>query len=432
MRSAGARGGSLGRAFPRRGAGHHIGEVRAPSADRAPFVRLLLAVLLLGIAESMALPYLVLFGKERLGLPPLAIGVFVSVVGASGMVASVWLGRWYDCAPGRASALVAFLAGSMGYALLDRTGSYLALLALGATFLGPAAAAFPQLFALARSRLGSGAAATHGIAVLRSGWSLAWAVGPPLGSAVLARGGYGALFAATAAGYVAVGLAVAARAPSDRQRASPAPVGGPRPSPASPAGPVAATLAFALFHTAMFSGSVVLPLFVTETLSLPYGAVGMLFSACALVEIPAALALVLVPRGARLEPLLLLGMALFVAYFAAAALSQRLLALALAQIARGSAIAVVGALGITYFQDLMPDEAGRATALFANTATAGSLLSGVLAGATAQLLGYRATFVLCGLLSAVGGVLIVQQRRALGRAARPSSPPFRPGTNSRA
>src|SRR5215211_3600053 len=81
------------------------------------------------------------------------------------------------------------------------------------------------------------------------------------------------------------------------------------------------------------------------------------------------------------------------------------------QVARGVALAVVGALGITYVQDLLPRATGRATALFANTFTTGSLISGILAGATAQALGYRAALLLCGVLSAVGCVLFVSARR---------------------
>jgi len=62
----------------------------------------------------------------------------------------------------------------------------------------------------------------------------------------------------------------------------------------------------------------------------------------------------------------------------------------------------VGTLGITYVQDLAPHATGRATTLFANTLTVGSLVSGVLAGATAQALGYRSALLICGLLAALG------------------------------
>jgi hypothetical protein len=51
--------------------------------------------------------------------------------------------------------------------------------------------------------------------------------------------------------------------------------------------------------------------------------------------------------------------------------------------------------------------AGYATTLCSNTTTAGSLVAGIVAGATAQALGYRAALQFCGLLSAVAWVLLV-------------------------
>jgi SET family sugar efflux transporter-like MFS transporter len=109
-------------------------------------------------------------------------------------------------------------------------------------------------------------------------------------------------------------------------------------------------------------------------------------------------------------------MVLFVAYLVLVAASSSMPLLIGTQVARGVAIAVVGALGITYVQDLLPRAPGRATALFANTLTTGSLISGILAGATAQALGYRAALLLCGALSAVGCVLLAIARQPGGPA----------------
>jgi SET family sugar efflux transporter-like MFS transporter len=163
---------------------------------------------------------------------------------------------------------------------------------------------------------------------------------------------------------------------------------------------------FTLFHTAMLSGSVALPLYVTRTLERPDSSVGLLFSVCALVEVPAALSVLLLPARVRKQRVILLGMLLFVAYFLLVAVSSSMPLLIGTQVARGVALAVVGAVGITYMQDLIPQATGRATALFANTLTIGSLISGIVAGATAQALGYRAALLLCGVLTAVGCVLL--------------------------
>jgi MFS transporter, SET family, sugar efflux transporter len=271
-------------------------------------------------------------------------------------------------------------------------------------------AAFPQLFTLARTHLdlSAGGSARRGTPALRSVWSLAWAIGPMIGAAVLAWQGYRGLLVLTALAFalVAVPLLLLGGTPA-----------APPPTAAGDAGTrltrpmLLAAASFTLFHTAMLSGSVALPLYLTRTLERPDRDVGLLFSVCALVEVPAALSLTLLPARVRKQWVILPGMVLFVAYFLLVAASSSMPLLVGTQVARGVALAVVGALGITYVQDLLPRATGRATALFANTLTTGSLISGILAGATAQALGYRAALLLCGVLSAVGCVLLAAARQ---------------------
>jgi SET family sugar efflux transporter-like MFS transporter len=364
---------------------------------------LLAGVLMLGIADSMIGPYLVLFGSDRAGLSPFQVGVFLSLVAVSGLAVSTWLGRRYDHAPSRWPAFVAVAAPALGYLALAGTTNYALILAIAVGLLGAGLAAFPQLFTLARTHV-----AGRSTPVLRSVWSLAWAIGPLAGAAVLARGGYHALMMITALAFalVAVPLLLLGRTPA-----------APPPDPATaPAGRISrpmllAAAGFTFFHTAMLAGSVALPLYVTRTLDRPDGDVGLLFSICAVVEIPAALALLLLPARAGRRGLILAGMVLFTGYFVLAATASSMAWLIGTQVARGVALPVVGALGITYMQDLLPHTPGRATTLFANTLTIGSLVSGVLAGAAAQTLGYRAALLLCGALAAAGCVSFAASRQ---------------------
>jgi SET family sugar efflux transporter-like MFS transporter len=371
---------------------------------------LIAGVLLLGIADSMIGPYLVLFGADEANLSPFQVGVFVSLVAVSGLVVSTWLGRRYDRSATRWPAVVTVVAPAVGYLVLTVTTDYALLLLVAVGFLGAGMAAFPQLFSLARTHLATGRAAARGNPVLRSVWSLAWAIGPLLGAVVLAWHGYRGLLLVTAAAFVLVlvPLASLGRTGSAPGDAAPAPTA-PTSTPGSRRWTRPLLLAvgsYTLFHTAMLSGSVALPLYVTRTLDLADSDVGLLFSVCAFVEVPAALGLLLLPARMRKRPLILAGMLLFVAYFVMVAASSTLAALVATQVARGVAIAVVGALGITYVQDLLPTAPGRATALFANTLTTGSLISGVLAGAVAQTLGYQAALLLCGGLAALGAALL--------------------------
>jgi MFS transporter, SET family, sugar efflux transporter len=372
---------------------------------------LIAGVLLLGIADSMIGPYLVLFGADEAGLSPFQVGVFMSVIAVSGLVVSTWLGRRYDRSAGRWPAFVALTAPAVGYLALTATTNYALLLLIAAGLLGAGMAAFPQLFTLARTHLdrSAGGSAERGTPALRSVWSLAWAIGPIVGAAVLVWLGYRGLMALTALAFALgilplwwLGVTPATR------RTAPAAVGSRLTRPV-----LLAAGSFTLFHTAMLSGSVALPLYVTRTLDRSDSDVGLLFSVCALVEIPAALGLILLPARVPKARVILAGMLLFVAYFGLVAVSSSLPFLIGTQVARGVAIAVVGAVGITYVQDLLPEATGQATALFGNTVTTGSLISGVLAGAVAQTLGYQAALLLCGVLAAVGCLLLAMARPRL-------------------
>lgn len=380
------------------------------SGPRRGLVTLLIAVLLLGITESMIGPYLVLFGAERLRLSALQIGVFVSLTALSGMAASLWLGRRYDRRPGRWPVVLAALLAGTGYLLLLATPSYSLLLVIGVVFLGAGSAVFPQLFALAKSNEDGSAAGTGGgTPVLRSVWSLAWAIGPLAGGALLAGPGYSGVLTATVGGFCLVVVAVCAL--DVRPPARPRPVEADRGRPLSSRAVALSIVSLVLFHVAMFSGAVVLPLYVTEVLHGSAGAVGWMFSVCAVAEIPAALALLLLPGRWDRDRAILTGMGLMIVYFALVTAFTGIVALVLAHIARGVAIAVVGALGISHMQDLLPAAPGRATTLFANTATAGSLVSGIAAGTISHVLGYRAALLSCGVLSTVAWLLFLFARR---------------------
>jgi SET family sugar efflux transporter-like MFS transporter len=370
---------------------------------------LILSVLALGVADSMVGPYLVLFGTQTAHLSPLQVGVFVSLVSASGLAVSTWLGHRYDRGPSRWPALVAVTVAAAGYAALTTTTTYPVLLLVAAGLLSAGTAAFPQIFALARTHddLAGEATSRRRTPALRSTWSLAWAAGPMIGAALLASGGYRRLLLVTALAFllVTVPLLLLGRTPRAR-RDGPARAGGGRPTRAM----LLAAGSFTCFHTAMLAGSVVLPLYVTGTLHQPDSRVGLLFTVCALVEIPVALAMVVVPARVR-KTVILAGMALFAAYFVLVAASTTVPLLIGTQLARGVALASAGTLGITFVQDLAPQSPGRATTLFSNTVTIGSLVSGLLAGAVTQTLGFRAALLTCAALAMCGCVLLATVRR---------------------
>jgi SET family sugar efflux transporter-like MFS transporter len=368
--------------------------------------------------------YVVLFGADVVGLTPVQIGVWSSVFAVGGITIGWWLGRLFDRRPARAYAIAVILLGSAGYVLLPRVSSFLVLLLMAATVLGAMGAAFPQLFALARAVLGEGAAGQRSAPLLRSAWSLAWAVGPLLGALVLSRGGYSWLLWTAAAVFLASALVVCVVP-------RPGSVAVAKSSPGDT--PVLLVVSVTLFFAAVFSGGLVVPLFVTRALHHQPASVGVLFSVCAAVEVVATLGMAVVPDRVSQRSLILVGFGSLVGYNALTVVSSSMLMLVIAQVFRGVGIAIVAAAGIRYFQDLLAPATGRATTLFANACTAGLLVSGIVSGFAVEHFGYRATLLLCGVLAALGGLaFILGSRRPAGsppadRTAAPRRP--RSGTH---
>ncbi|MQM26163.1 MFS transporter [Glycomyces albidus] len=364
------------------------------------------AVLLLGIADSMVGSYLVLFASDQLRLDPLRVGIISSATAVGGIAVSWLLGRWFDRSPARWYTVAVAAASAVGLVLASRAASFEVLLLFGLTLLGSMAAAFPQLFAMARLVLGAGPVSQRSAPLLRSCWSTAWAIGPLLGAAVLSRSSYSGLLL-TAAGVLVLVALVSLTVPPPRggPTAEPEPDG----SSSQPRSGAVAwfTTSVTLFFTAMFAGSVALPLYATRSLEQSPSSVGVLFSVCAVVEVAAALGLAAVPARIGQRALILSGMAAFVAYFGLVILAQGMPLLIIAQVARGFAIAVVGAAGIRFFQDLLAPATGRATTLFSNASTAGSLVAGVLTGLSIGRFGYSITLALCGAVAATAAAAFI-------------------------
>ncbi|GID60372.1 putative sugar efflux transporter [Actinoplanes couchii] len=353
---------------------------------------------MLGVADAMVGSYFVLYVTEVAGFGPLETGVFVSIHGIGGILTSWLAGRAFDRRPSRRFAAAAMFSGAAALALMTVVTSFPLLVLIAFTLLGALVAAFPQLFALARVILGDGPAGRRSAPLLRSAWSLAWAVGPLLGTAVLASRGFQAI-PRTAAVLIAVAatwLLLMVPAPADRSPQHP----GTEPEVRlAPRATFLLTTGVTLFFAAMFAGSMVLPLYVTRDLHLPTTTVGVLFSVCAVVEVLTALALAAIPAGVSQRLIILTGMVCFTLFFAVTILARDVPLLIAGQIARGTGIAVVGAAGIRWFQDAMAPATGRATTLFANATTAGMVLSGVMAGGALALLGYTGTLLLCTALT---------------------------------
>jgi MFS transporter, SET family, sugar efflux transporter len=375
--------------------------------DRSAFfIALVVVDVLVALADAISGPYAVLFLVDQAGLGPLSLSAVLTVRALGGIAFATAFGAWVDKRTSIRPLLLALAGTFVGYTLLAFTTNFAGLLCIAAGPIALGAAAFSQSIALAKRQFERESLYTtnRAIGVLRASWSLAWAIGPAIGALVVGPFGFRGVFLTSAAsGAIALLTLALVRARPVSRAAGHSP-------PAKPAkgGPTIA-LAFAalvLFHTAMFMGSIPLPIVLTGALGGTETDVGLAFSLCAALEIVVMGALIWRPLKRGERPAIVVGFAAFAAYFIALALARSVSAVLWAQILRAVGIALVSYLGISFLQSLMPHRAGAAAALFSNAGQIGSVAAALGAGALAQAFGWTSVFVACAVLNLVGLVLV--------------------------
>ena len=375
-------------------------------AGSAVYRSLILASVLVGFRDSMAEPFLILFAVEKAGLRPLELGVLLTVRALGAVIFSMVFGLWLDRAPSILPLTLALALGAIGFVLLSQTTDFHVLLLVAAVPLAAGMAAFPQLFALAKGHLDQtgGTAAERGIAVMRASFSAAWAIGPVLGAALVEAFDYHGMFVASAACGVTAYVSLVwsgLKAPSRARRPEGSAV-----ALSAHLGIGICAAGFTLFYVAMVMGSVALPIVVTRDLGGPNSAVGATAATCAFLEVPVMIAVALRPATLGGYGGLVAGFVGMGIYFLAVTFAPTVPLVIAAQALRAVGIGLVTCVGISYMQDLMPNRAGAAAALFTITGQLGALFAGLAAGTWADFFGYRSMFLACAALCGMGLVLL--------------------------
>jgi MFS transporter, SET family, sugar efflux transporter len=372
-------------------------------ADRSSFfIALVVVDIFVGLADSISLPYMVLFFVDKAGFSPLSLSAILTARALGSIVFSMAFGVWIDRRTSMAPLLLALVGSAVGYGMLGLTTHFVPLLVIAALPVAIGAAAFSQSIALAKRNFSQANPHTlnRAIGVLRASWSVAWAIGPAIGAMLIGAAGYrGAFFGSAASGAIALGALAFVRG-----RIALADVGEARPMKPANGGPAIA-IAFAalvLFYTAMFLGQIPLPIVLTTSLGGVESDVGITMSLCAALEIVVMGALIWKPlqRGERVA--IVAGFAAFIVYFVILMFVRSIGGVFWAQIPRAISIALVTYLGISFLHSLMPHRAGAAAALFSNSGQLGSVLAALSVGGLAKAFGYASIFVVCAVLSAAG------------------------------
>jgi SET family sugar efflux transporter-like MFS transporter len=375
------------------------------------FLALSATTLMLGLASSLATPYLSLFALSEAHLGPRQLGIYVIVSALSNLPVATWLGQLSDRGRSRKPPLMLALAGAtLGYLAMSQLRAFPWLVLNSVVLLSLGRAAFAQTFAVARARFEVGSAGDLTLATntLRMFFSVAWVVGPALGALVLARVHFTGFYLVVAALHVLAALFILPLR---------APAAGPGGAARRPVWHhlrqpriAAATAGLSLLFLCSSLNMIVFPLFIVETLHGAKHHVGWLLGLAAALEIPLMLGSALVAARRDKGAMMVVSGVLFAAYFGCVALARHPWQVYPAQLLSALVVSIAMGLGMSYFQDQLPGEPGVSTALYANAVTLGSVLAGLVFAALATPFGHRGVLVACAVFSLLAAGLLARSR----------------------
>lgn len=360
---------------------------------------------LLGLAYSFVVPFMSMWGTLAVGMSPRQFGIFMTITSVSAIVLSTILASWSDTkVPRRTMLLIGAAGGFLGYVGYAFLRDPLTLAIIGAIGLGVAGVNFSQLFAHAREELNSPGKvhpdAALLMSLLRVSFSLAWTVGPAIGAAVMVHFGYRGIFSAAAALFFLFFIGVVSFVP----RRTHAPVAACVPKPTLRGAltkPVilAHFLGFVLLFAGFSMNMMNLPLLVTQQLGGTARDVGVIFGIAPFIEVPLMVWFgQLAARGHQVA-LLRFGVFVAVCYFLALTFVQAPWHIYPMQILSAASIAITTNVTITFFQDLLPGQAGVATSIYSSSFSGGGLVGYFTFGILMSVVGHRGIFVACAALS---------------------------------
>ena len=346
-----------------------------------------------GIAGALQTPTLSLFLTNEVHVRPAMVGFFFTGSAIIGILVSQFLAGRSDRKGDRKSLIVfCCLLGVMACVLFAWNRNYFILLFVGVFLSSFGATANPQLFALAREHADhTGREAVMFSSVLRAQVSLAWVIGPPLAYALAMGFGFTVMYLSAAVAFVVCGALVWFFLPSMRKEPKVAMgvLEAPRRNRRD------ALLLFVICTLMWGTNSLYIinmPLFIIDELHLSEKLAGIMMGTAAGLEIPTMLiAGYYAKRFGKRFLMRIATVAGLLFYIGMLTVHTPGLLLAL-QLLNAIYIGILAGIGMLYFQDLMPGQAGSATTLYTNTTRVGWIIAGSMAGVVAEIWNYHTVF----------------------------------------
>lgn len=353
----------------------------------------LIVAFLTGIAGALQTPTLSIFLTDEVHARPAMVGFFFTGSAVIGILVSQFLAGRSDKRGDRKSLIVfCCLLGVLACTLFAWNRNYFVLLFVGVFLSSFGSTANPQMFALAREHADkTGRAAVMFSSFLRAQVSLAWVIGPPLAYALAMGFSFTVMYLSAAVAFIVCGVMVWLFLPS-MQKELPLATG----TVEAPRRNRRDTLLLFVICTLMWGSNslyiINMPLFIINELHLPEKLAGVMMGTAAGLEIPTMLIAGYFAKRLGKRFLMRVAAVGGVCFYAGMLMAHSPAILLGLQLLNAIFIGILGGIGMLYFQDLMPGQAGSATTLYTNTSRVGWIIAGSVAGIVAEIWNYHAVF----------------------------------------
>ena len=353
----------------------------------------LIVAFLTGIAGALQTPTLSLFLTNEVHVRPAMVGFFFTGSAVIGIMVSQFLAGRSDRQGDRKQLIVVCcMLGILACLLFAWNRNYFVLLFVGVFLSSFGSTANPQMFALAREHADkTGREAVMFSSILRAQVSLAWVIGPPLAYALAMGFGFTVMYLCAAVAFVVCAAMVWWFLPSMRKEKQ-AVVGhleAPRTHRRD------ALLLFSVCTLMWGINSLYIinmPLYIINELHLSEKLAGLMMGTAAGLEIPTMLIAGYYARRFGKRFLMRLAAVAGILFYVGMLLVHTPVILLAMQALNAIFIGILAGIGMLYFQDLMPGQAGAATTLYTNTTRVGWIIAGSLAGVVAEIWSCHAVF----------------------------------------
>lgn len=354
-----------------------------------------------GVSFAFVIPNFAVLLKEGLHARPFLVGLFFILMPGASIIYAQLIGLWSDKGWNRKHILfIGMIAGALACWIFAWSKNYVVVLIAGSSLLSLSYASTAQIFALGREYADEHFDKKYNSlfnSVIRAGVAVAWTAGPPLGFYLQKSLGFSKQYLVNGFVYLSVALLSILFLPAVSKQIRKASVDVPALKPVlwsqRNTTLFLGIVAFSLLYATNQSYLISLPLFLTEKFAIESYKAGWLFGTAAFLEIPVMLLAGWLGARMLLLPLIRIGgiaaVLLFIGVVAATAYWQ----LFPLQVFNALFVGFVAALGVTWFQDLLPGNAGSASALYINCNSIGWVMGGLIVSVFAELGSYKTVFI---------------------------------------